>query len=186
MFLSKKFVIIGKISCLSLNDLDVVSETIEKMGLLCSAGEFYWEQLWCSGTSVMRWMNRESFEARASSGYAERCICPSLMGPNLYHNVLWLIALSPHFGSEVSGIDFKCFNLYNRMLSLKHSFLFFSFFFFFFCLFAISWDSPVAYGGSQARGLIRAVAASLHQSHSSTESEQSLQPTPQLMAMPDR
>lgn len=41
MFLSKKFIIIGKISCLSLNDLDVVSETIEKMGLLCSAGEFY-------------------------------------------------------------------------------------------------------------------------------------------------
>ena len=35
------------------------------------------------------------------------------------------------------------------------SFLFFSFFF---CLFAISWAAPVAHGGSQARGGIRAVA----------------------------
>ena len=33
------------------------------------------------------------------------------------------------------------------------------FFFFFFCLFAISWAAPSAYGGSQARGLIGAVAA---------------------------
>ena len=32
------------------------------------------------------------------------------------------------------------------------------FFFFFFCLFAFSRATPVAYGGSQARGLIGAVA----------------------------
>ena len=42
---------------------------------------------------------------------------------------------------------------------------------------------PVAYGGSQARGPIRAVATGLH--HSSSESEPRLQPTPQLTAMPD-
>jgi len=40
-----------------------------------------------------------------------------------------------------------------------------SFFFFFFFFFAISWAAPVAYGGSQDRGLIGAVAASLCQSH---------------------
>ena len=57
--------------------------------------------------------------------------------------------------------------------------------FFFFCLFAFSWAVPMAYGGSQARGLIRAVAASLHQSHSNAGSESCLQPTPQLTAMPD-
>ena len=57
---------------------------------------------------------------------------------------------------------------------------------FFFCLFAISWAAPVAYGGSQARGLIGAVATSLRQSHSNAGSEPHLQPTPQLMAMPDR
>jgi len=35
----------------------------------------------------------------------------------------------------------------------------------------------VAYGGSQARGLIGAIAASLRQSHSNEESEPHLQPT---------
>ena len=45
--------------------------------------------------------------------------------------------------------------------------------------------SSIAYGSSQARGLIRATAAGLHQSHSSTGSDLCLQPTPQLTAMPD-
>ena len=57
-------------------------------------------------------------------------------------------------------------------------------FFFFFCLFAFSKAAPVAYGGSQARGLIGAVATGLHHSHSNVGSEPCLQPTPQLMAMP--
>ena len=42
----------------------------------------------------------------------------------------------------------------------------------------------MAYGGSQAKGQIRAVAAGLPLSHSNTGAELSLQPTPQLMAMP--
>ena len=50
---------------------------------------------------------------------------------------------------------------------------------------AISWAAPAAYGGSQARGRICAVAASLHQSHSNSGSNPYLQPTPQLRAMPD-
>ena len=58
-------------------------------------------------------------------------------------------------------------------------------YFFFFSLFAISWAAPVAYGSSQARGLIGAVATGLHQSHSNAGSEPRLQPTPQLTAMPD-
>ena len=37
---------------------------------------------------------------------------------------------------------------------------------FFFVFFAISWAASTAYGGSQAGGRIRAVAASLRQSHS--------------------
>ena len=44
---------------------------------------------------------------------------------------------------------------------------------------------PAAYGSSQARGLIGAVAASLRHSHSNARSEPCLRPTPQLMAMPD-
>ena len=53
---------------------------------------------------------------------------------------------------------------------------------FFFCLFRAT---RAAYGGSQARGLSRAVAASLHHSPSNTGSKPCLQPTPQLAAMPD-
>ena len=44
---------------------------------------------------------------------------------------------------------------------------------------------PMAYGGSQARGLIGAVATGLRQSHSKAGSEPRLQPTPQLTATPD-
>ena len=64
-------------------------------------------------------------------------------------------------------------------------FIYLNFFFFFFGLFAISWAAPTAYGGSQARGPIGAVATGLHQSHSNTGSEPHLQPTPQLTATPD-
>ena len=45
--------------------------------------------------------------------------------------------------------------------------------------------TPVACGGSQARGLIEALAASLRQSHSNTGSQSLLQPTPQLTATQD-
>ena len=42
----------------------------------------------------------------------------------------------------------------------------------------------MAYGGSQARGLIGDVAAVLCQSHTNTRSEPHLQPTPHLTATP--
>ena len=42
----------------------------------------------------------------------------------------------------------------------------------------------MARGGSQARGLIGAIAVGLHHSHSNEGSEPCLQPTPQLTAMP--
>ena len=44
---------------------------------------------------------------------------------------------------------------------------------------------PAAYGGSQARGQIGSVAASLRKSHSNVGSKSCLQPTPQLTATPD-
>ena len=59
----------------------------------------------------------------------------------------------------------------------------------FFCLFCFFWffflrfrATPVAYGGSQARGQIRDTAASLHHSHSNAGSKPHLRPTPQLTA----
>ena len=53
---------------------------------------------------------------------------------------------------------------------------------FVFCLFR---EAPTAYGSSQARGPIGAVAAGLHHSHSNTGSELHLRPIPQLMATQD-
>ena len=52
-------------------------------------------------------------------------------------------------------------------------------------LFSLFKDAPMAYGGSQAKGLIGAVAAGLHHSHSNARSEPNLWPTPLLTAMPD-
>ena len=45
--------------------------------------------------------------------------------------------------------------------------------------------TPVAYGGSQARGRVGAAAAGLHHSHSNTGSEPCLQSMLQLVASPD-
>ena len=52
-------------------------------------------------------------------------------------------------------------------------------------IFVFSRAAPEAYGGSQARGPIGAVAAGLHQSHSNAGSEPRLQPAPQLTATLD-
>ena len=45
--------------------------------------------------------------------------------------------------------------------------------------------TPMAYVGSQVRGLIRAVAAGLHQSHRNMGREPRLQPIPQLTSTPN-
>ena len=52
-----------------------------------------------------------------------------------------------------------------------------------FCLFFRT--APGAYGGSQARGQIRAPAAGRHHSHSNMRSKSCLQPTPQLTSTLD-
>ena len=55
-----------------------------------------------------------------------------------------------------------------------------------FCLFVLSFCTALAaHGGSQAKGLIGAVATCLHQSHSYMGSEPHLRPTPQLRATSD-
>ena len=103
-------------------------------------------------------------------------------------------------------------NLFIKLYNLvKKIFFFFFFFFFFFLLFRaihtsygssrlitaeIQWGTrrnsfsffraaPEAYGSSQARGCIRAVAAGLCHSHSNMGSKTYLQPTPQLTATLD-
>jgi len=42
--------------------------------------------------------------------------------------------------------------------------------------------TPMTYGGSKVRGLIRAVAAGLYHSHSNTRSKPCLRPSLQLMS----
>ena len=54
-----------------------------------------------------------------------------------------------------------------------------------FFFFVFSRATPMAYGASQARGLIGAIATGLCHRHSNTGSEPSLQPTPQLAATQD-
>ena len=51
-------------------------------------------------------------------------------------------------------------------------------FIYFVCLFVFSRAAPVAYGSSQARGLIGAVATGLYQSQSNSGSKPHLRPTP--------
>ena len=65
---------------------------------------------------------------------------------------------------------------------LVNPFSCFVLFLFLFLLFRVT---PLAYGGPQLRGQVRAVAAGLHHSHSNTGSEPCLRPTPQLTATPD-
>ena len=67
------------------------------------------------------------------------------------------------------------------LLGLPANFYSFFFFFFFFPLTTV----PEACGRSQARDPVGATAAGLHHSHSNPRSELHLQPTLQLVAMPD-
>ena len=58
-------------------------------------------------------------------------------------------------------------------------------FLFLFCLLLVFRAVSVAYGSSQARGLIGVAAAGLHHSQGNVESEPCLQPTPQLTTVLD-
>ena len=66
------------------------------------------------------------------------------------------------------------------MIAISTLFIYFCLFFF--CLFRAE---LAAYGGSQARGQIGAIAAGLHHSHSNTRSKPRLRAAPQCTAMPD-
>ena len=76
----------------------------------------------------------------------------------------------------------KNWNIVSGEICIIYIWYFYLFIYFVFCLFR---TAPAAYGGSQARGLIGAVAASPRQSHSNTRSKRCLRPTPQLKATLD-
>ena len=81
-------------------------------------------------------------------------------------------------GKELTSGNWLFFEMPNFFISF-----FFLSFFFFFCLFCLLRATLVAHGGSQARGLIGAVATSLR--HSNVGSKLRLRPTLQLMASLD-
>ena len=85
---------------------------------------------------------------------------------------------------NIIGILIEIVLIYRLLRVVSLSFFFF-FFFLSFCLFVFSRATAVAYGDSQARGLIGAAATGLHHSDSNAVSKPRLRPTPQLMAMPD-
>ena len=91
-------------------------------------------------------------------------------------NVKSFYYLSFHF------LSLCCFVIASCVLSRKSVCLSSCIFFFFFCFLGAA---PVAYGGFQARGQIRATAVGLHHSHSNVGSKPRLWPTPQFTAMPD-
>ena len=81
--------------------------------------------------------------------------------------------------SAVPGCRFKK-EIRGKTIQIPLNFSFFGFFLFLsFCFFQ---GALATYGNSRARGLIGAVAASLHHSHSNARSKPHLCPTPQLMA----
>ena len=70
--------------------------------------------------------------------------------------------------------------LFRYVCSFVLVFIFYLFIYFGLCPFRAT---HVAYGGSQARGLIGAEAAGLYHSHGNARSEPCLRPTPLLTAM---
>ena len=87
-------------------------------------------------------------------------ICISMIVNDVEHVSVYLLTIYI-FGKM--SIQIICLYL-NRLFA----------FIFVFCLLSFLRATPKAYGGSQARGLISAVAAGLHHSHSNTRSEPSL------------
>ena len=67
--------------------------------------------------------------------------------------------------------------------SAESSFYYFILFYFIYFILLLFTATPMAHDGSQARSLIKAIAACLHHSHSNAGSEPRLQPPPQLTAM---
>ena len=91
------------------------------------------------------------------------------------HALEWLLPLNLSIG-EHGTVDASVGpNLSEGLPTFPSTFFFFVFF----------RATPTAYAGSQARGLIVAVAAALRHSHGNSGSEPCLQPTPHLTAMLD-
>ena len=94
-------------------------------------------------------------------------------------------------GQCSKGHKSLCFYVKKKKAVIKFIYLFLnkshftSFIYLFIFVFLSFRAAPAAYGSSQTRGQIGAVASGLCQNHSNVESEPHLQPTAQLTATPD-
>ena len=107
-------------------------------------------------------------------------------------NFCWAPGTVFHFAAQWNILIDTKQNINTQALAQKFSYCWFmmssSFERFYFCFCFLSFRATLAaYGGSQAQGQIRVIAASLFQSqsHSNRGSEPHLQPTPQLVVTPD-
>ena len=100
------------------------------------------------------------------------------------HSVIWYYWKTPIFdGETISTVEYNQPWIFQGVKWRWHFFPFiYLFIFFVFCLFRAA---SVAYGSSQARSQVRAVANSICHSHRNVESEPCLWQTQQLMATPD-
>ena len=90
---------------------------------------------------------------------------------NVFSNKIHAFHTSPYF-LHLSNLE-KFGQIFTDLKEMD-----FLIWFDFFCHFTFSGAAPTAYRGSQAKGLIGAVAAGLYHSHSNTGSEPHLRPTP--------
>ena len=86
-----------------------------------------------------------------------------------HRNELWEPPTSSFPRGLMENLPFSGFHYHSEKTQQDSGFsVLFLFFFFVFCLFRAA---PVAYGDSQAKGLIRVTAANVHHSHSNGGSE---------------
>ena len=96
---------------------------------------------------------------------------PLSRAANILHPHLITCAALAKLTQEPLSLSLKVQHTQQSLLPSHRILFLFVCFCFCFCLFAFSRAAPAAHGGSQVRGLIGAVATSLHQSHSNARSK---------------
>ena len=156
-------------------------------------GQRLW--FWCKNmTSSRKWTPLPSCSGwwfqrinKSSLSPAKKWLCRSICLYCLYSSVCNVTENLCVESSSGLASEIAIWPVYRITNESEDLFLFFcnKVFYFITFRFCIFRAPPAAHGGSQARGLIGAVATGLHHSHSNAGSETHLRPTPQLTATPD-
>ena len=134
--------------------------------------------LLCSSTVAMRAGVEKGWQFSTGATPGAHCLCHSSSPCHHTHGQRRAGAYTAEHWPATQVCVFRLLGVHRAYTTLPKLFVFFFFF-------AFSRATPTAYGGSQARGLIGGVAASLHQSHGNMGSKLRLQPTPQPTAKLD-